>query len=87
MRSLSIFFLLLTMTATARADVGKDVDITAADGTRIKGTYWAAAKPGPGVVLLHMCNSQRKAWSNLGSQLAARGIHALAIDARAPGES
>jgi len=87
MRSLSIFFLLLTMTATARADVGKDVDITAADGTRIKGTYWAAAKPGPGVVLLHMCNSQRKAWSNLGSQLAARGIHALAIDYRGYGES
>jgi hypothetical protein len=34
-----------------------------------------------------MCNSERSAWSGLGPKLAARGIHALAIDYRAFGES
>ena len=31
----------------------KVVDLTAADGTKLKATYFAAAKPGPGVLLLH----------------------------------
>ena len=65
----------------------RDVDLKAADGTRLKATYFAAAKPGPGVVLLHMCNSQRKAWAGLGEQLAKQGLHAIAIDYRGYGES
>lgn len=65
----------------------RDVDLKAGDGTRLKATYFAAAKPGPGVVLLHMCNSQRKAWAALGEQLATQGIHAIAIDYRGYGES
>ena len=35
------------------------VDLTAGDGTKLKATYFAAAKPGPGVLLLHQCNRQR----------------------------
>ncbi len=65
----------------------RDVDLKAADGTRLKATYYAAAKPGPGVVLLHMCNSQRKAWAALGQQLANQGMHAVALDYRGYGES
>ena len=65
----------------------RDVDLKAADGTRLKATYFAAAKPGPGVVLLHMCNSQRKAWAAVGEQLAKQGVHAIAIDYRGYGES
>ena len=53
----------------------------------MKATYFAAAKPGPGVVLLHMCNSQRKAWATLGAQLAKTGVHAVALDYRGYGES
>jgi dienelactone hydrolase len=64
-----------------------DVDLKAADGTTLKATYFAAERPGPGVVLLHMCNSQRKAWDGLGALLAARGIHAIAVDYRGYGES
>jgi dienelactone hydrolase len=63
------------------------VDLKAADGTRLKATYFAAARPGPGVVLLHMCNSQRKAWTGLGEQLARQGLHAIALDYRGYGES
>jgi dienelactone hydrolase len=65
----------------------RDVDLEAADGTRLKVTYFAAAKPGPGVVLLHMCNSQRKAWATVGERLAKQGVHAVAIDYRGYGES
>ena len=53
----------------------------------LKGTYYAAAKPGPAVLLLHMCNTTRKSWEPLGPQLAAAGIHALSVDYRGFGES
>jgi hypothetical protein len=41
------------------------VDITASDGTNLKATYFSAGKPGPGVLLLHQCNRQRKVWDDL----------------------
>lgn len=65
----------------------RDIDLKAADGTRLKATYFAAATPGPGVVLLHMCNSQRKAWATVGATLAKQGVHAIALDYRGYGES
>src|SRR5271167_681639 len=63
------------------------VDLTAADGTRLKASYFAAPKPGPGVLLLHQCNRQRKVWDGLGRQLAAAGINVLTLDYRGFGES
>jgi len=63
------------------------VDLTAADGTNLKATYFPAAKPGPGVLLLHQCNRQRKVWDALAEQLAASGIHVLTVDYRGFGES
>jgi dienelactone hydrolase len=63
------------------------VDLTAADGTKLKATYFAAAKPGPGVLLLHQCNRQRKIWDGLAQQLAAAGINVLTLDYRGYGES
>ena len=65
----------------------RDVALTAADGTALKATYYASATPGPAVLLLHMCNTTRKSWEPLGPQLAAAGIHALAVDYRGFGES
>ncbi len=65
----------------------RDATIKAADGVALKVTYYAAEKPGPGIVLLHMCNSQRGAWRNLAMQAAARGFHVLALDYRGYGES
>jgi hypothetical protein len=41
------------------------VDLKAADGTILKASYFAAAKPGPGVLLLHQINRTRKAWDEL----------------------
>lgn len=66
---------------------GRKVTLKAPDGVELAATHFAAAKPGPGVVLLHMCNSDRSAWNGLGEKLAAAGIHAVALDYRGYGES
>src|SRR6202035_5634693 len=65
----------------------KVVDLTASDGVKLKASYFAAAKPGPGVLLLHQCNRQRKIWDGLAQQLAAAGINVLTLDYRGYGDS
>ena len=63
------------------------VDLTAPDGVTLKATFFSAAKPGPGVLLLHQCNRQRKVWDDLARQLSATGINVLTFDMRGFGES
>jgi dienelactone hydrolase len=63
------------------------VDLTAADGTKLKATYFDAGKPGPGVLLLHQCNRDRKVWDGLAIQLSGAGLNVLTIDNRGFGES
>jgi dienelactone hydrolase len=63
------------------------VDLTALDGMKLKATYFAAAKPAPGVLLLHQCNRQRKVWDDLAARLAASGLNVLTVDYRGFGES
>jgi tetratricopeptide (TPR) repeat protein len=63
------------------------LDLKASDGTILKTTYFAAAKPGPGVLLLHQSNRTRKEWNDLAGQLAAAGINTLTLDMRGFGES
>jgi dienelactone hydrolase len=65
----------------------REVTISASDGTKLSATYYAAAKPGPAVLLLHMCNTTRRSWDPLAPKLAAAGIHALSVDYRGFGES
>ena len=84
-----IFFLLvaLFLVRNASGDAPRVVDLKTPDGIILKGTYFAAAKPGPGVLLFHQNNRTRKSWDGLAAQLAAAGIHVLTFDARAHGES
>jgi dienelactone hydrolase len=63
------------------------IDLTASDGVKLKASYFASAKAGPGVLLLHQCNQQRKIWDDLARQLAAAGINVLTLDLRGFGES
>jgi tetratricopeptide (TPR) repeat protein len=63
------------------------IDLKASDGVVLKGTYFAAAKPGPGVLLFHQGNRTRTSWDDVARQLAAAGINTLAVDSRAHGES
>jgi tetratricopeptide (TPR) repeat protein len=63
------------------------VDLKAPDGTILKGSYFAAAKPGPGVLLYHQSNRTRNSWDEVARQLAASGINTLTLDNRGHGES
>src|SRR5882724_9015817 len=63
------------------------VELKAPDGTILKATYFAAVKPGPGVLLLHQSNRTRKSWDKLAPQLAAAGFNTLTLDMCGFGES
>ncbi len=87
-RTILLFFSLLSAgIAYSQAPSPKDVDILAPDGTKLRATFFAAAKPGPGVLLLHMCNTVRKSWEPVATELSEKGINALTIDNRGFGES
>ena len=86
-RSILSVLLLLASSASAQAPAPKDIDITSPDTTKLRATFFAAAKAGPGVILLHMCNTTRKSWEAVAKGLSERGINALTIDNRGFGES
>jgi hypothetical protein len=73
--------------AQHQASVPRVVDLRAPDGTVLKGSYFAAAKPGPGVLLLNQENRTRKSWDDVAGQMATAGINTLTLDIRGYGES
>ena len=83
----------LTVVAAAPLSLAKAppaariVDLTAADGVKLKASYFSAGKFGPGVLLLHQCDHDRRIWDGLAQQLAAAGINVLTFDLRGFGES
>src|SRR6201988_5498417 len=85
--SLLLSLLAFTNLASSQIPSRKDVDILAPDGTKLRATFFGAAKPGPGVLLLHMCNTTRKSWEPVAVGLSEAGINALTIDNRGFGES
>jgi dienelactone hydrolase len=81
------FFLLAFSTPAQQPPTPRIVDLTSPDGTRLKATFFAASKPGPGVLLLHQCNRQRKVWDDLAQRFAASGLNVLTFNFRGFGES
>jgi dienelactone hydrolase len=75
------------MCAAQTAPAPRVVDLTAPGGVILKATYFSAAQPGPGILLLHQCNRQRKVWDDLAGRLAASGLNVLTLDLRGFGES
>ncbi len=63
------------------------VDLKSTDGTPLKATYFAAANPGPGVLLLHQSNRDRKSWYGEAARLSAAGFNTVTLDMRGYGES
>jgi len=87
-RTVPLFLLLLSACVVySQSPSAKDVDIVAPDGTKLRATFFAAGKPGPGVLLLHMCNTVRKSWEPVAKELSEKGINALTVDNRGFGES
>jgi dienelactone hydrolase len=88
MRSIaSLCVLLLAGVSFAQNASRKDVDIVAPDGAKLRATFFSADKSGPGVLLLHMCNTTRKSWEPVAKGLSERGVNVLTIDNRGFGES
>jgi dienelactone hydrolase len=63
------------------------VDVETADGTILKGTFFAAPAPGPGAILFHQSNRARVSWDGVARRLASAGIHVLTLDMRGHGET
>src|SRR5437667_8568877 len=63
------------------------VNLDAKDGTHLKATFYNASASGPGILLFHQCNRDRKAWDGLARLLASSGFQVLTMDYRGYGES
>jgi dienelactone hydrolase len=79
---LSVLLVLLTVGSGVVRAQGRDLDIVAPDGIRLKSTYYPARTPGPAVLLFHQCDRDRHAWASLANALVARGIHVLSPEYR-----
>ena len=75
------------LSAVAILAEGKDVTIASGDGFPLRATWQSAGKSGPGVLLLHQCNADRRIYDNLGTMLSAAGYNVLALDFRGFGNS
>lgn len=81
---LAILFVLLSPPARAEQ---RDATFTAADGFRLQGTFYSAPKGGPGILLLHQCNADRRSYDQLALMLNNAGYNVLSFDFRGFGGS
>jgi pimeloyl-ACP methyl ester carboxylesterase len=79
---------LFTLVSFAQAQpLPRVVDVRTPDSILLKATYFSASKPGPGLLLFHQSNRDRKSWDGLAQELAAAGMNVLSVDSRGHGES
>src|SRR5580692_6007657 len=92
MRRLSSVLVLILVCAVfffvigARAEK-KEVTFRSADGFTLKGTFYSAEKPGPGLLLLHQCDGDRRIYDHLATMLNTARYNVLTFDFRGFGES
>jgi dienelactone hydrolase len=92
MRRLSSVLVLILVCAVfffvigARAEK-KEVTFRSADGFTLKGTFYSAEKPGPGLLLLHQCDGNRRIYDHLATMLNTARYNVLTFDFRGFGES
>jgi len=85
-RALLATVLVLLSASVARAEQ-RDVSFTAPDGFTLKGTFLSAERGGPGILLLHQCNADRRIYDQLATMLNTAGYNVLAFDWRGFGDS
>jgi alpha/beta superfamily hydrolase len=88
----SVFFLVLLsfhiITAQEEAVEPERVEVMAVDDLVLVGDYYAAPDAeAPSVLLLHMLESNRRAWNPLIPPLLEAGYNVLAVDLRGHGET
>jgi dienelactone hydrolase len=78
----------LTRPAAQTNSQKKEVSFKAPDDVTLKGTFYAADRPSPGILLSHMCDGKgRAAWDGLATRLAQSGFHVLTWNYRGVGDS
>lgn len=75
--------------AAGAAMAAKSLPLELHDGVILDATYFAADRPGPGLLFLNMCDPSRdqREWQTVATALAARGYHILTFDYRGFGKS
>ena len=76
----------LVLAAAAHAE-RRDISFKAPDGFTLHGTFHSAEKGGPGILLLHQCNADRRTYDQLAQMLNTAGYNVLAFDFRGFGGS
>jgi len=80
-RSWFVSIVLLLFAAASHAQ-NKEVSFSAADGFALKGTFYPVEKGGPGILVLHECNADRRGYDNLATMLSTAGYNVLTFDFR-----
>jgi dienelactone hydrolase len=81
-----VSIVILLLAAAAHAEQ-RQVSVTADDRFALQGTYLPAEKGGPGILLLHQCNADRRIYDQLATMLNVAGYNVLTIDWRGFGGS
>jgi dienelactone hydrolase len=76
----------MLLAAMARAE-RRDVGFKAPDGFTLQATFHSAEKGGPGILLLHQCDADRRIYDQLALMLNTAGYNVLAFDFRGFGGS
>lgn len=87
MKRLGFVSILILLFAAAALAQKKEVSFDAADGFNLKGNFYPARIPGPGLLLLHQCNADRQIYDELATMLSTAGYNVLTFDFRSFGGS
>jgi len=87
MKTLWLVSIAILLFAAALLAENREVSFGAADGFALKGTFYSAEKGGPGILLLHQCNADRRIYDQLATMLNTAGYNVLTFDFRGFGGS
>lgn len=87
MKRLWFVSIVILLFAAASLAQKREVGFDAADGFKLKGDFYPARVPGPGLLLLHQCNADRQIYDDLATMLSTAGYSVLTFDFRGFGGS
>jgi pimeloyl-ACP methyl ester carboxylesterase len=84
MRIRAITIVVLFLFCIQQANAATSLPLKVAGDVVLDARYYAAAKPGPGLLFLNMCDpsDDQTAWANVATALNERGFHVLTFDYR-----
>lgn len=84
-----VAFATCLLASRVQAQAIQNLSVATPDGINLAATYFALQKPGPGVLLLSMCDpaADQSEWRKVAIKLQEAGIHVLTLDYRGFGTS